>query len=184
MHKASLLKKPSFKPATFLLVSLILHVILISIINYLFSRTELNDESPDNLTINLKITQVLSSSNKQYLSNHPPSSEQMNIPSKGQKGELWNKGIEALRKLMLQPEFLEQLYEKENFPTEQKSNLFDQKRLVTQTTIESFKNLASGEVGVTFRYPSGKTICARIRQPNPLDSFDIGSWLVLLNGCN
>ena len=160
-----------------------LHALLFSIINNLFTQTDDNYETTASLKINLKIAQVLSSSNRLQHSDSQ-SSDQNNTSANGLNNDLWNKGINVLQQLMQQPEFLYQLYENENNPIKEKRNLFEQQKLANRTTIESFNNLSTGEIGVTFRYPSGKTICARIRQPNPLDNFDIGSWVVLLNGCN
>ena len=161
-----------------------LHALLFSFINNFFTQTDVTHETSASLKINLKISQVLFPSSRQQHSESQSSDKKNNTSANAVKNDLWNKGINVLQQLMQQPEFLDQLYENENNPVKEKRNLFEQQKLVNRTTIESFKNLATGEIGVTFRYPSGKTICARIRQPNPLDNFDIGSWVVLLNGCN
>lgn len=82
------------------------------------------------------------------------------------------------------PDFKEKYLDKPGDIPNHREDLLGQTDPVNELTIESFREMAGGDIMVVFRYPDGKRVCARARRPDPLNGFDIGSWAVLLIGCH
>ncbi len=100
------------------------------------------------------------------------------------KTDLWNKSMAMAHELMLQPDFREKYLDKPSLIPNHRENLLGSGTEVSEVAIESFKDLNTDEVMVVFRYPDGSVICARARRPDPLNDFDMGSWTVVMTGCN
>ena len=92
--------------------------------------------------------------------------------------------MDSLQKIMQSPGFFEQFKKQDNQIPNYRADLFDSEPQVTELTIDTYRRLQNGEMDIVFRYPSGKKICVRAREPNPMDPFDFGSWEVLATGCH
>ena len=98
--------------------------------------------------------------------------------------DAWQQGMQSLQKLMQTPEFFEQFKQQDSLIPNYRPDLLESAPQVTELTIETYRRLQNGEMDIVFRYPSGKKICVRAREPNPMDPFDFGSWEVLVAGCH
>ena len=98
--------------------------------------------------------------------------------------DAWQQGMESLQKIMQAPGFFEQFKDQDSVIPNYRPDLFDSAPQVTELTIDTYRRLQNGELDIVFRYPSGKKICVRAREPNPMDPFDFGSWEVLVAGCH
>lgn len=85
---------------------------------------------------------------------------------------------------MQQPGFFESLQERLTQIPNYRADLLGPESPVTALTIDTYRQLENGEMDIVFRYPSGKKVCIRARSPNHMDPFDMGSWQVLVAGCN
>ncbi len=173
----------------FLVFSFAIHIIFISFIAY-FNKISPDLNSPGSRFIvklqALKNITNLSTSVKPV--NPSTSSTQIDtrkvITSKLKPGDdMWLKGIEMVREIIQTPGYLESLIESRSSIPNYRDDLFDTNKTVTQTTIESYNEHSTGEIYIVFRYPSGKIICARVKEPDPFDPFDQGSWNIVVNGC-
>ena len=173
----------------FLLVSFILHSIFILVFNYFYTRTPEAEISTAILSVVLQAPTAITKKNdvaesiKSSTTDTQKKIPNEQIPTSKETKDAWQKGMETVRKIIQQPGFLDKLLENKSSIPNYREDLFDTKKTVTQTTIESYNNLTSGEIYVVFRYPSGKVICARAREPDPFDNFDTGSWVIEINGC-
>ncbi len=152
--------------------------------NLLIEKPNKSSQAAITYIIHLKQNHTIN--NKKAIRSLPTQFRQLEQtqPTLKQPGiDLWQNSLNSARELAAQPEFWRELKRKTISIPNYRNDLFNSHKNVTKTTIETFNNLPSGEVYIVFRYPSGKTICARMREPDPLDTFDLGSWMLILNGC-
>ena len=161
----------------FVLVSLLLHSALI----FILLRSHRSEVSaPSELVLSVELT-TRAVAPAQPLSKPPP--RQDSKATKKQGIILWQQGLETARKLLQDPAFSSQIIDKTPRSKSDPNGLFAPGHKITNTEIESFYNPAFNEIVVVFRYANGKTICASMREPDPLEQFDEGVWRVLIGGC-
>jgi hypothetical protein len=180
-------RPPALGP--FLLVSVLLHGILL--IGYHMLRSPMaTPPAASILSIRLSpmsaTPQLAGPKDSQSKPSARTSEQHKYDPPEGKKSDpdAWQQGMEGLQKLMQQPGFFDKFREKDSSIPNYRPDLFGSEERVTELTIDTYRRLATGEMDIVFRYPSGKKICVRAREPNPMDPFDFGSWEVLVAGCH
>jgi hypothetical protein len=98
-------------------------------------------------------------------------------PATNRAQDIWQQGVDSARLLMQQPDFRQEYLAKPPLIPNYRNDLFVPPPLTT-ATVESHRNLATGETELVFRYPNGKAICVRTKAPDPSVQFDTGYWLV------
>ena len=161
----------------FLLLSIVLHIIIFISYYLLRNSIPITASRLPTLVVEFNLT-------PKTISESPSQEPGNTVPTSDQQADSWQKGIEAARSLMQQHGFFESLETERNSIPNHRADLLLPESRVSELTIETYHQLENGEMDIIFRYPSGKIICVRARQASQLDAFDLGSWQVLVAGCN
>jgi hypothetical protein len=184
-----------------LLISLILHIILLSLVfPSLYLRKHKNISYPDiEVTLDIPAPQQTTHESNPpekigiknrtpETINHTPPEQKVQISP---NGELPFIGSEASRKKTRQ--VIKQILEEERYidimknrkPTQQASpspGLFENPDTPDSMEISTYQ-IMDNQYGFIFRFPDGRVMCARATAPQQSDGFSTGQWLIVVSGC-
>lgn len=176
--------------APFLIASLAIHALILAVGVHFISSPGLSYF--DIPTIKVHISPQSNTAGTRATSDSkiikPLSSDSILNPYTSQQGnqitsqQLWQQSKQAVQTLIEEERYLDIFKRQQPSTANRLPGLFDQTDAVTTSTMESFR-YPDGDIGVVFRYPSGKVICVKASEADPLDSFSFGTWRILLTGC-